>query len=398
MILANLGPEKLGVLTLVWTLIGFFGLFDLGLGRSVTHFAAQAHAQGDRARFTSFSAVGTLALLSLGVIVAGTLVAVFDLFVDKMPSLSAEARLSLTKVVSLVALGAPIALLSVGLRSALEATQNFRSANLIRIPTGALTFAGPAIVSMFTEDVVYAVGSVVVARLFATVGFFLFLRPQLVKRSSGDLATLRKLARYGGWASISGLVSPVLVHIDRFVIAACLSLQALAMYGSVFDVIVRLLVIPAAISGALFPVLSSLKLQSGEHLKEAFRQSACAILLSLGSVATVLAIFAHSLISIWLGKEFADATSTAAAILLVGIVINGYAHVPYTCLQGIGRPDIPARFHILELFIYVPMLIALVQRYELVGAACAWLTRVLIDAVLLTAALLSHDPKTQRAV
>jgi O-antigen/teichoic acid export membrane protein len=387
LILTNLGSEKLGVLTLVWTLIGFFGLFDLGLGRSITHFAAQAHSQGDRGDFTTVVMVGTLALLTVGVVVGVSLLAVFYLYGKEITLLSDDLRANIAGLTGLIALGAPIALTSVALRSGLEATQDFRSVNLVRIPTGALTFASPAVISIFTQDIFYAVGSVVIARFVATVGFSFFLRRWLAKSRTWDIAALMRLARYGGWASVSGLVSPLLVHIDRFVIAAYLSLEALAMYGSVFDVLIRLLVIPAAISGALFPALSSLRTGSNERLREAFFQCTSAILLSLGAVATVLAIFAYPLISFWLGREFAEATSVAAAILLIGVVINGYAHVPYTCLQGIGRPDIPARFHILELLIYVPLLVVLVQRFGIIGAAYAWLIRVLIDALLLTVAV-----------
>src|SRR5690349_3012870 len=40
-IVRGLGVERFGVLTLAWMVIGYFGLFDLGLGRAVTKFAAE---------------------------------------------------------------------------------------------------------------------------------------------------------------------------------------------------------------------------------------------------------------------------------------------------------------------------------------------------------------------
>src|SRR5262245_53657247 len=41
-----MGPERFGILSLAWVLVGYFSLFDLGLGRATTKFVAEAHGRG----------------------------------------------------------------------------------------------------------------------------------------------------------------------------------------------------------------------------------------------------------------------------------------------------------------------------------------------------------------
>ena len=46
-IVSGLGPERFGVLALVWMVLGYLGTFDLGMGRAVTRFVAQAVHEDD---------------------------------------------------------------------------------------------------------------------------------------------------------------------------------------------------------------------------------------------------------------------------------------------------------------------------------------------------------------
>ena len=44
--LGRLGAEAFGVLTLIWALIGYFSVFDLGVGRALTVRLSQIGASG----------------------------------------------------------------------------------------------------------------------------------------------------------------------------------------------------------------------------------------------------------------------------------------------------------------------------------------------------------------
>jgi O-antigen/teichoic acid export membrane protein len=70
-------------------------------------------------------------------------------------------------------------------------------------------------------------------------------------------------------------------------------------------------------------------------------------------------------------------------VIGLGVLINSLGHTPFAFLQGIGRPDLPAKFHIIELPIYIVLVWILLSEFGIVGAACAWTLRVLLDTFLL---------------
>lgn len=46
-IVRGLGTDCFGLLSLAWVILGYFAIFDLGLGRATTKFAAEALGKGD---------------------------------------------------------------------------------------------------------------------------------------------------------------------------------------------------------------------------------------------------------------------------------------------------------------------------------------------------------------
>src|SRR6266581_9191520 len=65
----SLGDARFGLLALMWTIIGYFSLLDLGLGRATTKFVAQALAEQDMRRVqqvAGFTAAGQAALGVVG--------------------------------------------------------------------------------------------------------------------------------------------------------------------------------------------------------------------------------------------------------------------------------------------------------------------------------------------
>ena len=95
--------------------------------------------------------------------------------------------------------------------------------------------------------------------------------------------------------------------------------------------------------------------------------------------------FAPALLHVWLGPAYAVQSSTALRILSIGVFVVAFAQLPLVSLYGVNRPDLPAKFHLTELVIHIPLTIFLVRQFGITGAAMAWTIRVGLDLCLLLA-------------
>ncbi|HES77073.1 MAG TPA: flippase, partial [bacterium] len=80
-----------------------------------------------------------------------------------------------------------------------------------------------------------------------------------------------------------------------------------------------------------------------------------------------------------------------AVILLLGIWMNALAFLPYSYLQAQGRPDLPAKLHLIEVVPYLVFLWWAIGAWGIQGAALAWTLRVSLDSVLLFSAAHRQD-------
>ena len=68
---------------------------------------------------------------------------------------------------------------------------------------------------------------------------------------------------------------------------------------------------------------------------------------------------------------------------MITALATGLGAIPFAFIQGIGRPDITAKFHMVEAAFYFPCVWWLVKGYGPTGAALAWALRAGADAILL---------------
>jgi O-antigen/teichoic acid export membrane protein len=215
------------------------------------------------------------------------------------------------------------------------------------------------------------------------------LFPALRHRSSFDRTVLRQLFVYGGWVQVTNVLNPLLAYLDRILLASMTSMSAVSFYTAPYDAVNRAWILPGSLSATLFPAFSSLQAAgSRQQLEELCVRALKSVLLVLGPVMLLVIAFARPILQFWLGNEFAAKSALVLQILCVGALFNAMAVLPFSFLQGLGRPDLTARFHLMELPIYVGVLWILVSHLGIVGAALAWTLRVTLDAFLLFAAIL----------
>jgi O-antigen/teichoic acid export membrane protein len=157
-----------------------------------------------------------------------------------------------------------------------------------------------------------------------------------------------------------------------------------AHYSAPFEAVVRLWLEPTSLDATLFPAFSALGARDDhERLGRLASRGVKFVLLALGPVIVLVIAGAEDLLRLWLGEEFARESTLALQILACGVFVNSLALIPLVLVQGLGRPDLTAKFHLLELPLQVVLVWALVRAWGVPGAALAWTLRVALDAALL---------------
>ncbi|MGE3974291.1 MAG: flippase [Bdellovibrionales bacterium] len=399
-LIRQLGTERFGVLTLVWVVVGYFGLFDFGLGRAIVQILAKhrAHEQSQISPNIANQIFSSLWLL-MGIGLAAALFNAFfaPVLVHKVLNIPASLVPEVLTSFLLMSIALPIVLATSGLVGILEGFHRFDLSNRIRIPISMCSYLFPTICSFFHQGLEWVVASVILAR---GLGFLFYVRqtykihPELFKGKLLPWQELKPVWSLGGWMTVSNIISPVMVNMDRFFIGSILTLTMVSYYTTPFEMVSKVLVIPGAIGGVLFAALSEAIHQDRQQAQKLFFHGQKTIFFIILPITLFLMIFANLILKLWVGQEFADHSTQVFQVLAFCIFLNCLGQLPVAYLQGLGRPDQVAKLHALELPIYVLCLYFGVQYFGILGAAAAWFLRVFIDTTILNAVVLTHLKKT----
>lgn len=402
LLINHIGTERFGILSLVWVCIGYFALFDLGLGRAVTKQVSELESQGGHEGELVSLCVTTSVIAALMGLLGGAIVviAAFALPASIWTSFPQEVQDELQGTLVWVGICIPIVVLTAVFKGMLEGVQHFRVLNLIRGPAGALFFALPAAASIYSPSLVWAAGMTVVARGVMLHAHLLACRSMLIlDKNNFSMRWVRPLFEFGGWFTVSNVIGPVIVYMDRFVIAAILPFSSLAFYTAPFEVVSKVLNIPVALTAALFPALNKIN-AADTTAAERLKVIAQAIVFVVMTVIVVIGVgFTRDFLAIWIGDEFAEQSTRVMQVLLVGFAFNALAQVTYVSLQSEDQTRIVAYLHLCELPLYGILLWVLIENFGINGAALSWAIRSLLDWIFLEAILyrVVRSKKIQRS-
>jgi O-antigen/teichoic acid export membrane protein len=384
--LNRLGGEAFGVLTLVWALIGYFSVFDLGVGRALTVQLSQLKAKGEMSDAGALVRAGMLLTLAAGLLGAALVwlltPAMANQWLKISPALQDDARLAFL----IAAMGVLPTTLANGLRGALEGLDRFAASNLSRIVLGVWMFVLPA------WSVYFHGPRLEIIALYLVLGRCLVVLAMVIQLQGHLFATgvavarrhLQGLWNYGLWVTVTGVVGPLMVYGDRFFVSAAVGAEQLPMYAIPQDVLLRLLLIPMALTGALLPRLAAMGVA---ETAAAYRQTYRRVGVTMLAICVLCAAMAYPALALWISGQFATQALPVVLVLCVGVWVNSLASVPYTLLHAKGNPRLTALFHMAELVLYLLALWLLSSRYGLLGAALAWVARVALDWLLLHTAV-----------
>jgi O-antigen/teichoic acid export membrane protein len=377
-----IGDGRYGVLAVAWLLLGYFGLFDLGLGRAMAQRIAALRDSPPQDRSTS---VWTALAINISLGVAGGLIIwpVAAYFFGHIFSLESALRPELEAAYPWLILAVPLATLSGVLTGALEGRLKFLELNIISVSTSVLVQLLPlAVAWMHGPDLAWLLPSVILARLVTLTLLFARCHVHVLQgfQPTISMTQTKGLLQFGGWVTVTSMVGPMMVILDRFVIGATLGAKAVTYYTVPFQLAERFTILPGALGTALFPRLAAAGSAEAKQLATIAIQSLAVVMTPLMLAGLMLV---EPFLQWWLSPDLALRAGLTAKILLLGFWINAFAHIPYAQLQAAGKPDVVAKCHLVELLPYLLLLYVALRYWGLPGAAVVFTLRTLADCMLL---------------
>ena len=376
------GPDRYGVLAIAWLLLGYFGLFDLGLGKATTYsIAALKDASAQERADVFWTAI--LTNIIMGALGALVLWAAAAFFFDQIFKVDPKLRPEIMASVPYLALAVPIATMTGVLSGALQARERFLETNMISVLSTSLFQVLPILVALAWGP---NLGNLLLASIAArgvAIAVLWWRCHALITRGQKhrfDRSQIRELLGYGGWVTVTGLFGPILVILDRFAIGAVLGATAVTIYTVPFQLAQRIAIFPNALVTAVFPRLPT----ASPDERAALSEKAIRVLLAAISLPILAGIYLlHPFLDLWVGKEIGRQAANVGTLIVFGFWANAFAVVPYSWMQGTGRPDLVTKVLLLQIPPYLLLLYAGMKEFGLLGCAAVFAIRCSADFLMM---------------
>ncbi|MBX3281841.1 MAG: flippase [Acidobacteria bacterium] len=377
-----LGAEGYGVLILVSLIPMYLGFADLGMGIASTKFGSEAYAAGDAEK--EARTVRTAAALSLLLSVpfaiaifalAGWIVTLFNV----PEHLLGEATLALRVAAFTFVLNFLNQIFNTPQLDRLRMDLNTFVTSGFRI----LGIAATPIVIYLGGGILGAVVVLFVASLLTLFGHIYVsgrLLPNLWDLSL-DRTVIRPLLKFGTALAIATLAALTVLNLEKLVLPAFVTVEALAYYSVAFTVASMLIVFGKSMVQSLIPAFSQLQgTEKNDARQNLFDRGLRFNIILVIPALTVLAVVAEPFFTIWAGKDFGRESSLPFYVLLPGMALCIPAFLPHSTIMAAGRADIFAKLYIAEMIPYIGLAALLTWKLHILGAALSWSIMMVVDA------------------
>lgn len=377
LITKQVGVELFGIYTLSFAIIGYASIFDLGLSRAVIREVA-IHCQNQDNIKQIINTAFSLMLI-LGVI-AFVSIFLLSTYLTNLIGVSAHYYQDVVNGFRLLAVCLPLLLISNIWLAYFEGTAEFKKLSLLRIFAHSGMVVFPLLFSYIEPTFYYLMLGILLARFLTIIISYAWIRKIISIHYYLNMHIAKQLFRFGGWLTVSSVIGPIMVYLDRFVLSAVIGAKSVAFYTAPAELVIRMASIPSAATKTLFVRFSGQS--DGQETKIYY----LSILILFGGIVLLVLpifIFSSEVLDIWLGEKFLGDSVAVLRWLLVGLVFNAVAQVPFSVLQAKGHSKITAMLHTAEVLPYVFLLFGLIKSYGIIGVAIAWTVRAIVDTGLL---------------
>ena len=382
LLIRHLGAESYGIYALTIAMVGFVGLLEFGMGTSLVQLVATHFARNENDEARAALGASIVFYIAVGIVGASVAVSIGLLFTSRLFSLSSEGTADARFAFVVAGIAFLFSSLTKSFSSIQLALQRYDVVAKVRILFATAT--GLGVVALLAAG--YGLRAIVLLNALSEplslLTYYVLGRRSvrgLSVRPLWDKPKLRRLLTFSGWVFVSNTSGLFLFQLDRIFLGTLASVELVTYYAVPGSVAGYIYAATVTVSMVAIPVSASLASQrKTDQLEQLYVRATRLVTVFVLSLSIPTLVFAHEILLEWIGPEMAERSSDVFRILILTYVALALTVVPFNVLIGAGRPRIPATINLVMAFVNVVLVFLLVPRYELMGAAVAYLGSVCV--------------------
>ncbi|MBK6961248.1 MAG: oligosaccharide flippase family protein [Gammaproteobacteria bacterium] len=187
---------------------------------------------------------------------------------------------------------------------------------------------------------------------------------------------LRDIWRFAAGMGGITVLAVLLTQTDKVLLSRLLPLAEFGHYALASTLAAALYVMVAPLNNAIYPRLTELVVQGDQHrLAVAYHRYCQALTLAVVPAALVLAFFADHLVLLWTrDAELTRAVAPLVSLLVIGNMLNGLMHLPYSLQLAHGWTRLTATVNLAAVVVLVPAIYFGVKTFGVIAAPVVWIT------------------------
>jgi O-antigen/teichoic acid export membrane protein len=396
-ILGKLGTTSYGMWALIGSLVGYFGLLDLGVRSAVTKFIASYHSADDHESASDVKSAALLVFTVAGFL-AIVIAAGVSLFVERIFTIPSGSEGIARIAIMIMAANIAVALITGVYGGVLTARHRFDLSNAINI-VGVIIRSSAIVIALewgttITHRTDQGIIILAVIQLSSSI-IQLMLAQALSRKAYREAQTnirrafspdsMKKIFSFGLMSSAIHVLG-ALAHNSALILIGAFLPVAMVTYHSIAESLAEYTrQLLSGITHTVVPMVGSLE---GAGKIDSVRRvlvhgTRYANLVVLPIIATFM-VRGESFISLWMGAEYGKLSGQILAVLSVALwAMVGY-QVCTTTMMGLGKHKGMVPIFAFEAAASIALSVVLIQKIGVLGSAWGILVPRLVVAFVMS--------------
>lgn len=367
-----MGEEFYGLWVVLSALMLFSNIGNLGISAIVVKFSSEAPTQdGVQMQSNRVMTAGYFIVFAMSLITAVILLLARNLIADNINT-SVELREQLRQAVLWIAASIFPQFLARVPNGFLISQLHNRVARQIELFSSISLWLGAIVLALIEKNLVSIAAWCFFSNLLSFGLYFWVIKRVVPFQFQPDMSTLRKMINFSGYMFLESLAITSFQQFDKVIVSFTLGPALAGVYSVGTSLALRLSIVTGQATEVMIPY-ASLKDSLGDHQKLyiIFRQLSRYISLTLAIMSSLMIIWMHEFLSLWISPDYATRYTGAFCVLIIAYSLLSLSRPAHQTLTGMGKVKFTAIVYLLSTTLMLTGVFFLSRKFGLIGATAS---------------------------